>query len=299
MTSREPRVKFRFIREALSLITAVLILGTAAVGPLHASGEEESADGNESSQEAPLEPYEEKLPGTAISFEMVPVPAGTMTVETESGTEEVQVGPFWIGKTEVRWDEYDVFVYGLGDDEGISDEETDTYTKPSRPYWIPGESFGHEGLPALGMRFKMAKAYVNWLSAKTDRTYRLMTEAEWEHVCRRSWSGNSKPANLDEHVWYKDNADSQTHEVYSLNPDDQLGLYHILGNAAEWVTVDEEGGAIKGGSWQTPAEELGCSWRDTYDRSWQAGDPQIPKSESWLASAPFVGMRIIRVPEDQ
>lgn len=276
----------------------MLLLGWVAAVPVHASGEDDPGE-EEAAQQA-LEPYEEKLPGTAITFEMVPVPARTVTIETENGTEEVEIGPFWISKTEVSWDAYDVFVYGLGDDQGISNEETDAYTKPSRPYWIPGESFGHEGLPALGMRFKMAKSYVNWLSAKTDRTYRLLTESEWEAVCRTSWSGNSKPDNLEKYAWFKGNAESQTHEVESLSPDDQLGLYHMLGNAAEWVTVEgEEDGAIKGGSWQTPAEEVSCSWRDVYDRSWQAGDPQIPKSESWLASAPWVGMRIIRVPDSE
>jgi formylglycine-generating enzyme required for sulfatase activity len=299
MTSSEPCKENAAYLTPVSLVVALLALGVAVGPPVFASGEDESKNEKTTSQEAPVESYEEKIPGTAITFEMRPVPAGTMTVETDDGTEEVKVGPFWIGTTEVSWDAYDVYVYGLGDDEGISEEEADTYTKPSRPYWIPGESFGHEGLPALGMRFKMAQSYVNWLSAKTDRKYRLMTEAEWEHVCRTSWSGQSKPDNLDEYVWHKGNSESKTHDVDSLNPDDHLGLYHILGNAAEWVTVNGDEGAIKGGSWQTPPGEISCSWRDTYDRSWQAGDPQIPKSESWLASAPFVGMRIIRVPDDQ
>lgn len=299
MISGESRVKYIPLVRLLTISVAALLLLSFPLKPVQADSGDETEEEKSSSQDAPLEPYQEKLPGTAITFEMVPVPAGTATIETENGSKEIEVGPFWISKTEVSWDAYDVFVYGLGDDEGISEDETDAYTKPSRPYWIPGESFGHEGLPALGMTSKMAKSYVQWLSVKTDRNYRLMSEPEWEYVCRTAWSGSSKPDNLDKYVWYKGNSDAQTHEVDSLSPDNTLGLYHILGNAAEWVTVEGGDPAIKGGSWQTPAEEVSCDWRDTYDPSWQAGDPQIPKSESWLADGPFVGMRIIRVPENQ
>src|SRR5204863_164499 len=43
-------------------------------------------------------PYLDSIPGTLVRFEMMPVPGDR---------------PFWIGKTEVTWDEYDVWAFRL------------------------------------------------------------------------------------------------------------------------------------------------------------------------------------------
>jgi len=61
-------------------------------------------------------PYTEKIPGTDVSFEMVPVPGGEFLMgspaseadrsEDEGPQVRVKVDPFWIGKTEVTWGEY-------------------------------------------------------------------------------------------------------------------------------------------------------------------------------------------------
>ena len=61
-------------------------------------------------------PYVEKIPGTDVSFEMIPVPGGEFlmgspTSEANRSKDEgpqvrVKVEPFWIGKTEVTWAEY-------------------------------------------------------------------------------------------------------------------------------------------------------------------------------------------------
>src|SRR4051794_14183951 len=74
------------------------------------------------------EPYTETMPGTLVSFEMVPVPAGTMT--SSSGGAPVKVGPFWIGKTEVTWDAYDIFVFRLDLTEQQKAEGVDATARP-------------------------------------------------------------------------------------------------------------------------------------------------------------------------
>jgi sulfatase modifying factor 1 len=61
-------------------------------------------------------PYVEKIPGTDVTFEMIPVPAGEFLMgsppkETRRKKDEgpqvrVKVEPFWIGKCEVTWAEY-------------------------------------------------------------------------------------------------------------------------------------------------------------------------------------------------
>ena len=45
------------------------------------------------------------------------------------------------------------------------------------------DSAGREKLP-VEVTLEEAKAYANWLSAKTAKTYRLISEAEWERIMR-------------------------------------------------------------------------------------------------------------------
>jgi formylglycine-generating enzyme required for sulfatase activity len=63
--------------------------------------------------------YEERIPGTSVSFQMVAVPGGTFLMgspETEDYREpdegpvhEVTVSPFWMAKVEVSWDEFEAW----------------------------------------------------------------------------------------------------------------------------------------------------------------------------------------------
>src|SRR5215207_3311982 len=70
---------------------------------------------------AAVAPYTETIPGTSVSFDMVPVPGGTFTMgspasepfhfEDEGPQVKVQVAPFWMGKLEVTWAEYDLYAF--------------------------------------------------------------------------------------------------------------------------------------------------------------------------------------------
>jgi formylglycine-generating enzyme required for sulfatase activity len=65
-------------------------------------------------------PYVTKLPGTEVSFVMMPVPGGEFLLgspkdekdrnDDEGPQVRVKVEPFWIGKTEVTWAEYKAFM---------------------------------------------------------------------------------------------------------------------------------------------------------------------------------------------
>jgi formylglycine-generating enzyme required for sulfatase activity len=65
-------------------------------------------------------PYAEKIPGTDITFEMIPIPGGEFLMgsppnEAERSEDEgpqvrVKVEPFWMGKHEVGWGEYKSFM---------------------------------------------------------------------------------------------------------------------------------------------------------------------------------------------
>jgi formylglycine-generating enzyme required for sulfatase activity len=65
-------------------------------------------------------PYTEKLPGTDVSFEMIPIAGGEFLMgspesEAERNDDEgpqvrVKVAPFWMAKHEVAWGEYQAFM---------------------------------------------------------------------------------------------------------------------------------------------------------------------------------------------
>ncbi len=60
-------------------------------------------------------PYEQSLPGTDVTFTMIPVPAGKVTMlvdpeDSSQGSYEVATEPLWIGKHEVTWGEYRKFM---------------------------------------------------------------------------------------------------------------------------------------------------------------------------------------------
>ena len=167
------------------------------------------------SQEAPtkpedMKPYVETLPSTEITFEMVPIPGGTFTIgspedeedrdDDEGPQREVKIAPFWMGKHEVTWDEYDEFAFSFdlkakkraGIDlatQAEGEKTADAISRPTPPYADETFGLGREGQPVICITHHAAMEYCRWLSAKTGKTYRLPTEAEWEYAARAGTTG--------------------------------------------------------------------------------------------------------------
>lgn len=121
-----------------------------------------------------FEQYREPIAGTLVGFDMMPVSGGTVTIPdpaAPSGGLLVEVAPFWIGKTEVTWDEFDVWMLAL-DIEPERRGGIDAESRPSRPYGAPDRGFGHAGFAAISMTFHAAQSYAEWLSEKTGKQYR-------------------------------------------------------------------------------------------------------------------------------
>lgn len=250
-----------------------------------------------------IESYVEKISGTLVEFEMIWIPGGSCEISDPSsprGKRRMSFKGFWLGKTEVRWDEYDVFTYGLDimsrikEGEEIEEEE-DAISRPSRPYGNPDRGFGHEGYPAIGMTYYAAEQFCQWLSKKTGRRYRLPTEAEWEYACRCGVlpPGPIKDRKFLERIaWFKDNSEERTHPVGTKEPN-PWGLYDMLGNVAEWCTGMDGRPVARGGSYKDPAQDVHPAGRQYQTPEWNASDPQFPKSKWWLSDAPFVGFRLL------
>jgi len=161
--------------------------------------------------------YTEKIAGTDITFEMVPIPGGAYLMgspldektrrEDEGPRHPVRVRPFWMCSVEVTWDIFDAYRKDCGvtnkesgnldpgDNEKRLAKDPDAVTGPTHPY--ADETFGHgrEGFPLLGVTHHCSMELCRWLSKKTGKTYRLPTEAEWEWAAR---AGTTSAYSFDE-----------------------------------------------------------------------------------------------------
>jgi formylglycine-generating enzyme required for sulfatase activity len=224
------------------------------------------------------EEYTETIPGTTVSFRMVPVTGG--------GAHQ----PFWIAATEVTWDQFDLFVYGAEQD-GFP--AADAVTRPSKPYLPPDRGFGHAGYPAMSMSLHSAQEFCRWLSLKTGRLYQLPTTQQWRLACSAG-----EPALggewLDGHAWHANNSEGTTHPV-GKKPPGALGIHDMLGNVAEWCADPDGSAVVCGGSYLDDPETLAPDRAQKPSASWNASDPQLPKSRWWLADCSFVGFRVVCV----
>jgi formylglycine-generating enzyme required for sulfatase activity len=182
--------------------------------------------------------------------EIVPVPAGSfemgaadgMTFERPLHRVSIQK-PFYIGRREVTFDEWDVCVNEGG------------------CRYRPGDRGLGRGLrPVTDIDWNDAKSYLVWLSAKTGKRYRLPTEAEWEYAAR----AGTRTAYAWGNALEKDRANCVGCTSMSLGkavetgtfPANGLGLFDMAGNAAEWVedcwNETYKGAPADGSAWTKP-----------------------------------------------
>jgi formylglycine-generating enzyme required for sulfatase activity len=172
--------------------------------------------------------------------EMVVVPPGSFAmgspaseegrITDESPQHSVTISsPLAVGRFAVTFDEWDACV---------ADGGCNGY-KPT-DYWGRGRQ------PVINVSWDDAKAYVAWLSRKTGKTYRLLSEAEREYVTRAGtttpfWWGASMSvtqANGDGRTPYAGGPIGEyrqkTVPVDSFQPN-PWGLYQVHGNVYDWV----------------------------------------------------------------
>lgn len=153
-----------------------------------------------------------------VTLEMVLVEGGSFMMGSSDGNRDnrpehrVQLDDFHIGKFELTQDQW-VALMG---------------SNPSR---IPCGR-----CPVNDMSWEQLQEFLNKLSERTGRKFRLPTEAEWEYAAQGGkqtqgflYSGSN---DLAEVAWLNFNGGDQQHEVGQLKPN-ELGLYDMNGNAWE------------------------------------------------------------------
>jgi formylglycine-generating enzyme required for sulfatase activity len=194
-------------------------------------------------------------------------------------------GDFAIGKFEVTFDEYDRFSYATG-------------RRLKEDY-----NWGRGRRPIIGVTWRDARDYAEWLSDMTGKRFRLPTEAEWEYAARAgtttTWYWGNNPDEACEYSNFVDQSRSQWYGGEALNCDDgnvftadvgfgkanDYGLHNMLGNVWEWVQDcwnesrnaaagnDDscESRVLRGGGWKNhaaggrAAERLSGNWLDATD----------------------------------
>jgi formylglycine-generating enzyme required for sulfatase activity/uncharacterized caspase-like protein len=209
--------------------------------------------------------------------EMVVVPAGHFTMGSPTGEKErsdaegprheVTIGKtFAVGRFAITRGEFATFV-----------RETRHVISDMCAIWEggkqverSGKSFRDPGFtqddrhPVVCVNWDDAKAYAAWLSQKTGRTYRLLSEAELEYVTRAGtttpfWWGSSirtAQANYNGNYTYGGGrkGEFRQHTVpvdsFEANP---WGLYNVHGNVWGWTAdcwnANYQGAPADGSAW--------------------------------------------------
>jgi formylglycine-generating enzyme required for sulfatase activity len=171
--------------------------------------------------------------------------------------------PFAVGKFEVTFAEWDACLAAGG------------------CRHIPGDNgWGRGKRPVVNVSWDdITQEYLPWVSRKTGKAYRLLSEAEWEYAAR---AGTTTPYSTGLTIT-KGQANflspKATFDVGSFPPN-AFGLYDMHGNVQEWVQDCRENSyvgapidgsaatsrscdlrVLRGGAWNSPPRVLRSAYR--------------------------------------
>jgi len=225
--------------------------------------------------------------------ELVWLPQGEFLMGEPSGANgrhSVRIGyTLAVGKFEVTFAEWDACVASGG-----------CRKRPDDAGWGRGRQ------PVVNVTWEDAQQYAAWLSRKTRKNYRLLTEAEWEYAARagshvRFWWGNEAgqgDANCTGCGSQWDGRRAAPVGSFVPNP---FGLHDMHGNVSEWVEDcyhDRYYGAPGDGSAWTQACTTAVDIRMVRGGAWRDASHATRSAARWSASSRYydnrIGFRIAR-----
>lgn len=206
---------------------------------------------------------------------VLPLPGGSFVMGDEGMAETLPVHtvtlrPFAIGKYELTQTEWQALMGG----------------KPSR-----AAACG-DTCPVENVSWDEVREYLRRLSAKTGKTYRLPSEAEWEYACRAGAATVFCGGDRREGIAWFGKAGSPPHPV-GRKAANAWGLHDMNGNVWEWVqdcAMPDYSGAPADGSART---EPGCKSRIVRGGSWWAkASSRLGLAAGYRAAD--IGARVVR-----
>jgi formylglycine-generating enzyme required for sulfatase activity len=294
---------------ALGAVLAAALAGGVAAGPSQQQGQsDQSGAGAIRTAQTPSHsdpvaargaepetPSSTPAPGTTFRDcsqcpEMVVVPAGKFMMGSEDGAEDekpvhevVIAKPFAVGKFEVTFDEYDACA---------ADGGCTIQAHPSDAGWGRGRH------PVIAMPWMWVNGYLEWLSKKTGKHYRLLTEAEWEYAARAGTTTKYAFGDTITHdqANFLNGPEGKGHtaEVGSYPPN-AWGLYDMHGNVWEWVedcyesNYQNEHALVKQPTDGSAYVYRSCPTRVARGGSWDY-DAEAIRSAARYAVRPFYGL---------
>ncbi len=199
--------------------------------------------------------------------EMVILPPGTFLMGSRAWAERPQhlvtIGqPIAVGRYEVTFAEWEACVREGG----------------CNGYKPRDEKWGRGNRPVINVDWSDAQSYVSWLSRKTGKPYRLLSEAEWEYAARAGttteyyWGDDPQRSAICAYanvgpIYYCADEKRSTLPVGSFHPNN-FGLYDMSGNVLEW-TADCWNDNYAGAPFDGRARQEGnCKLRPLRGGSW-------------------------------
>jgi formylglycine-generating enzyme required for sulfatase activity len=199
--------------------------------------------------------------------------------ENESPRHRVWIDEFGLGKFPVTNREYRIFV-------------EDTRCAPP-PFWLE-TMFSEPEQPVVGITWDEAAAYCSWISRRSDRSFRLPTEAEWERAARGGRDGALYPWG-DELPCHRNDIGSDPviggPARVGINPPNVFGVHDMSEGVHEWCSdyygfdyyshspernpqgpSSGERRASRGGSWRHRVKFSRCAARSSLPPSFKYAD---------------------------
>ena len=147
-------------------------------------------------QRADSKPVERTIDlGNGVTMKLKRIPAGRFVMGDANGELDERPRivniekPFWIGAFEVTNEQYRLF---------DSKHRTGYFTKRYLNKDGPGLPLDAPRQPVIRVSWKQAMEFCRWLSEKTDESFTLPTEAQWEYACRAGTATAMSYGNVDE-----------------------------------------------------------------------------------------------------